>query len=381
MPLEHGADGRRRCSCCQGELQDFKEHERVVEDIVPATTRVTCYRTQSGYCRKCRKRVEARHPQQPPPADLPQAQLGLNALCVAATLKHDAGLPYRKVTRVLKDLCKLDVSPGALPKQMRRMGAWLAGPYAQIKAGLRQSDVVHCDETGGRIDGDNHWLWAVTDPRHTLYHMDKHRSGAVVRSLLGEEFAGHLVSDFLPAYDQLPYKTQKCIPHLLRDLERTREKNPAFAAHRFSRRLKRLCKDMLRLKRRWEELDDNTYSMRTSRIQDRLEQLGKTVSNEKDVKRLAKRLRKHAKAITAFLLVKNLPGDNNAAERAIRPAVIIRKISGGHRGRSTADASMVIMSVLRTARQQGRHLIDTIKQLVQAHLAGQPVNLLTSTSG
>ena len=74
-------------------------------------------------------------------------------------------------------------------------------------------------------------------------------------------------------------------------------------------------------------------------------------------------------------------GENNAAERALRPAVVIRKISGGHRGASTANASAVITSILRTARQQGRHLIDTVKQLVHCHLAGQPTDLLTSTSG
>ena len=54
-----------------------------------------------GYCPHCKTRVESRHPDQPPAADLPHAQLGLNALAIAAALKHDAGLPYRKVPRAM----------------------------------------------------------------------------------------------------------------------------------------------------------------------------------------------------------------------------------------------------------------------------------------
>ena len=87
---------------------------------------------------------------------------------------------------------------------------------------------------------------------------------------------------------------------------------------------------------------------------------------------MAARLDRHADALAAFLLAEDLPGDNNAAERAIRPAVVIRKVSGGHRGGTTATAAAVVMSVLRTARQQGKNLVATVKHLAQRHLAGQP---------
>ena len=129
VPLAVAESGACLCRHCSGELVDLKPQERVVEDIVPAKVVVTRYRTSSGFCKDCKKRVESRHPQQPPPADLPHAQLGLNVLATAAVLKHDAGLPYRKVCRVLNDLCRLSVSPGALPKQMRRVSQWLADPY------------------------------------------------------------------------------------------------------------------------------------------------------------------------------------------------------------------------------------------------------------
>jgi len=381
VPLPAGGKGSCLCPRCYGKLADFQQHERLVEEIVPATVVVTRYLTCSGFCAECDQRVESRHADQPPAANLPHAQLGLHALTMAAVLKHDAGLPYRKVTRLLKDLCGLSVSPGALPKQMRRMSQWLNEPYEQIKQQLRKSEFVHADETGARVNGKNFWLWVLTSPLYTLFHLDKSRGGKVPRALLGEEFEGYLISDFFSAYNKLPYRKQKCLVHLLREIRQTAEKNPDFADSLFARRLKRLILDMLGLKKRWDKMDDAAYTRRVCRIEDRLAALSATFSGDRDVNRLAKRIRKYAPHLTAFLLVKNLPGENNAAERAIRPAVVIRKISGGHRGHSTATASAVITSILRTARQQGRHLLDTMKHLIQSHLGGNPTDLLTATSG
>lgn len=379
-PLPVDGDGACLCPRCLETLIDLQEHERLVEDIVPAKPVVTSYKTWSGFCVKCNKRVESRHADQPPAANLPHAQLGLNVLAISAVLKHDAGLPYRKVTRVLKDLCGVSVSPGALPKQMRRMSQWFDEPYQQIKERLRNSKFVHADETGARVNGENWWLWVLTSPQFTLFHLDKSRGGRVARDLLGEQFAGYLVSDFFSAYSQLPCRKQKCLVHLLREIRQTAQKNSGFAGSLFATRLKRLIQDMLGLKKRWDQMDDATYTRRVCRLEDRLAALARTLSDDPDVNRLAKRIRKYASHLTAFLLEKDLPGENNAAERAIRPAVVIRKISGGHRGQSTAKASAVITSILRTARQQGRHLLDTVKNLVQSHLSGKPADLLTSTS-
>jgi transposase len=384
VPLAAGEAGRCLCPHCRAELEDLKDHDRVVEDIIPAAVRVTRYRTRSGYCRRCRRRVESRHAEQPPPGfhgDLPHAQLGLNALAAALALKHDAGLPYRKAARVLADLCGLSVSHGALVKQVRRLAGWLGESADAIGRQLRAGAYVNADETGWRVGGVNHWLWALTNPACTLYQVDKHRGSAVVRRVLGGRYAGHVVSDFLPTYNKLPYKAQKCIPHLLRDIRKTAERNPAFAASPFAKKLKRAAKDLLRLKARWDDYGDDAYCMRASRLSDRLDNLAKTESADKDVRRLANRLKRHAGGLAEFLLVKDLPGDNNAAERAIRPAVVIRKISGGHRGATTANAAAVVMSVLRTARQQGKDLIATVKHLVQRHLAGEPCDLFASPSG
>ena len=84
--------------------------------------------------------------------------------------------------------------------------------------------------------------------------MDKTRAGKVIRRLLGRAFGGTLVSDFYSAYATMDCKKQKCLVHLLRELNESAEKFPAFASGAFFTQCKRLIKQMLRLKSRWKKL-------------------------------------------------------------------------------------------------------------------------------
>lgn len=363
--LPEDESGRCLCPECQERLLDLEEHERVVEELIPATTKITRYHTTSGYCPQCRKKVESRHPDQPPAADLPHAQMGLNALATAAMLRIDNRLPYRQVSRVMRDLAGLTVCPGAIARQVKRMGGWMKGEHERLKLHLRQSPVVHADETSGRIQGRGVWVWTLTGPEHTLFHIDKSRGRPVIRGLLGKAFEGHLVCDFYGVYDKMNLKLQRCHAHLLRELHETAQKSPAFAASPFRRRCRRLCKDMLLLKSRKDTLDPAAYENRVVRLETRLDELARTQSDIPDVTRLAKRLRKHQAELTPFLRVDGLDGTNNAAERGLRPLVVARKISGGFRSKPAAKASMVLTSIIRTAHQQGREALATIKSILR----------------
>lgn len=378
VPLPKDDRGRPACPRCNCSLSDVRRHERLVEDLVPAKVVVTRYRTASGYCAVCRKRVESRAPEQPPAADLPHGQLGLNALATAAVLRVVHRLPFGQVARVLADLPGLSVSAAALAKQLRRLGGWLDPYYERVKLALRASPRVNGDETGWRTDGRNGYLWTVTDPRHTLYHVDRRRSGAVIEGLLGRAFEGTLTADFYCAYDRLDCPRQRCLAHLLRELRDTADKHPAFAAGAFRRKAVRLVRDMLALKRRWDELSDRRYTARARRIEDRLEQLAKAEYDEPNATRLARRMRKHRTELTRFLWDKDLDGTNNAAERALRPAVVMRKITGGSRSAQGAAAWAKLASLTRTASQQGRNVLETVKQLLVEHWAGKPAMALTS---
>jgi hypothetical protein len=137
---------------------------------------------------------------------------------------------------------------------------------------------------------------------------------------------------------------------------------------------------MLRLKKRRDELGKATYDRQVRQLEDRLATLAKCTWNDADADRLTARLSKHETKLTTFLHHAQVDGTNNAAERALRPAVVMRKITGGSRGAAGAKAWAILASVLRTAEQQGRDVVETIKTLLQAEWAGKHIALLTDSS-
>ena len=376
--------GKPSCPHCHVQLSDVKRHERLVEELIPSTVRTTCYHTTSGYCPGCRKTVESRAPEQPPAANVPHAQLGLNALATAAVMRVCYRLPMRQITRLFKCLPGLSISPGAIVKQLQRLGAWLEKQYDRLKLALRLAGVVHADETGWRTNGRNGYLWTLTNADHTLYHVDSSRGRKVIIELLGQAFGQPadqtLVSDFYSVYDHFDCHQQKCLVHLLRELKETLAKRPELTKHAFFTGCKRLVKSMLKLKKRQMTMDQDKYIAAVKRHEGRLDQLGRQTWADADADRLAKRLRKHRDSLTTFLHKPEVDGTNNAAERAIRPAVIMRKITGGSRSAQGAKAWSILASVMRTAEQQGKDVLETIKTLLQTEWAGKDIALLTDTT-
>jgi hypothetical protein len=381
LPID--AAGKASCPHCRTQLDDVKHHERVVEDIVPSKVVTTCYHTASGYCPCCRRQVESRAADQPPAADLPHAQLGLNTLATAAVMRVCYRLPLRQISRFFAGLPGLKISPGGIVKQLKRLGRWLSRQYHRLKLALRLAGVVYADETGWRTNGRNGYLWALTDADHTLFHVAPSRGKKVIVELLGKAFgaAGQtLVSDFYSVYDQFNASQQKCLVHLLRELRDTIARRPELAGHAFFKRCKRLVQDMLRLKKRRRRFKRAGYDARVKRLEERLGQLAASTWNDADADRLAGRLKKHEKSLTTFLHKPKVDGTNNAVERALRPAVVMRKITGGSRGAESARAWAILASVMRTAEQQGRDVVETIKALLRAEWEGKEIAPLTDSS-
>jgi transposase len=349
------------CKCC---LIRRRRHRRVVEDLIPSAVETTCYHTHSGYCPHCRRRIESRAPEQPPAANVPHGQLGLNALATGAILRVRHRLPFRQVAQLLKDMPQLSISAGGLVKQLKRLARWLDHKYHDLIRQMRASDHVHVDETGWRIDGKNFWLWAFTDPAFTVYHVDESRGGKVPLKLMGKAFGGTVISDFYAAYNRLNGKKQRCLTHLMRELKQTAEKSPGFAQTPLSRKLLRWCKEALRLKKRWGQLSKPQYQSKASRLEDRLDAIVELRSEHADALRLSQRLRRHRCDLTRFLWDQKLEGTNNAAERALRPAVVMRKITGGSRSDQGAIAWTKLASLLRTADQRQLGVFEAMKKLI-----------------
>lgn len=369
VPLTTDGSRRPLCPDCRTPLTRRRRHRRVVEDLIPSAVETTCYHTHSGYCPRCRRQVESRAVEQPPAANIAKVQLGLNALATAAILRVRHRLPYRQIVQLLKDLPGLSISAGGLVKQVKRLARWLDGKYRELIRQMRASPHVHVDETGWRIDGKNFWLWAFTDPTFTLYHIDESRGGKVPLALLGKAFGGTVVADFYSAYNQLHAPKQRCLTHLMREVKDLAKEDPSFADCPLSRKLMSWCKEALRLKKQWQELPDASYEMKASRLEDRLDAIMRREQTHPEAKRLSKRLVRHRPELTRFLWNQDLDGTNNAAERALRPAVVMRKITGGSRSESGAAAWAKLASLLRSADQRALGVFDATKKLIVEYWA------------
>lgn len=364
VPLPRDRAKKPICPHCRTPLTQRRKHRRIVEDLIPCMVETTCYHTESGRCPSCRRRVESRDSKQPPAANLPHGQLGLNALTTAAVLRVRHRLPFRQIAQVLKDLPGLQISAAGLVKQIQRLARWLDGKYQDLIARMRSSPHVHVDETGWRIDGRNFWLWAFTDPTFTLFHVDESRGGKVPLKLLGKAFDGVVVADFYSAYNQLDAPKQRCLVHLLREVRETGAANAEFNGSPFAKKLRRWCQDALALKEQRAALKKAEYEQKTARLETRLERLAGDDNPQSDVQRLRKRLQRHQLELTRFLHEEKLEGTNNRAERALRPAVVMRKITGGSRSKSGAAAWAKLASLMTTADQRKLGVYDATKQLI-----------------
>jgi len=152
------------------------------------------------------------------------------------------------------------------------------------------------------------------------------------------------------------------------------------ASHPFFRQCKRLAQEALRLKKRRKRLSAGAYARQVKSIETRLRNPGAKSWDDADADRLAGRIRKYGPRLTTFLHNPKVEGTNNAAERALRPAVVMRKITGGSRSESGAQAWAVLATVMRTAQQQGLGVFETIQTLLRAAWAGKKISLLVDTS-
>jgi hypothetical protein len=333
---------------------------------------VECYNTQQGYCPNCDEVVESRSADQPPAADIRSPQLGLNALATVAVLRAVYRLPFEPIVELLSDISGLRVCKGAIARQMQRMAKRLENTCDLMGLRLKLSPAVHMDETSWRVDGKNQWLWTLLNRHYTLFHVDKSRGSKVVRKLLGEVYGGTLHTDFYSAYGEIDCKKQKCLVHLLRKLRDTALKDTSFGEGPLCRRLKRLIKEMLQLKRRRGKLAEAAYEQSGRCLEERLRQLADGAYADEHSRRIANRLKKHAGELTLFLWDDEVRPDNNLAERGLRPAVVLRKITGGSRSDRGAQATAVLMSITRTIRQRDLPLLETFKDILMASWASKP---------
>jgi hypothetical protein len=275
-------------------------------------------------------------------------------------------VPYRKVTHILEQAVGLTVSAGGLARAGQRLAVKAEPTYQHLLLAVQQSQAVCGDETGWKVAGENAWLWVFTAERVTVYTIDHHRSHEVAERILGTDFQGVLNCDCFLAYDPLPYRQQKCLGHLLRRCgEIQQEPRPAEAV-RLSQRVAALLRGAMRLQARQGQLGPEQYTRACARLEAALERLLTQESTDEAAARLVKLLRKQRPRLFTFLYVTGVAPTNNAAERAIRPAVVVRKMSAGNRSARGARVHAVVTSLWQTCRQQGRDFLGVVTSLLRS---------------
>ena len=348
------------CPCCGGELQRCKRSRtRIIEDIpqeiTPVVTEHTIHR---DYCPSCKKHVE------PVVADaMPNATLGHHVVALSSWFHYGLGVTFGQVRDILASHLHTDITAGGLLDGWQRLAETLFPWYEQIGREARAGAVLHADETGWRVDGETYWLWCFCNHRCCYYLIDQSRGLPALQKFFIEAFNGTLVTDFWGPYDSVcAGDHQRCLPHLLRELFKVDEHNDSTEWKAFSKPLKRLVRDGIRMRKR-EDFTPERYASRIHLIHHRLCRLADAEYDDPDTARLGKRISKYRDQLFTFLDTPGVPPDNNHGERQIRPAVIIRKNSLCNRSEQGAATQAILMSIYRTLKLRG---VDPTKAIAQA---------------
>ncbi len=292
------------------------------------------------------------------------------------------GISLGKTQNLLHDFFGLSVSRAGLLGHLRWGGNLFEPVVEELFELLRHSPVVQGDETGWRINGQSAWAWCFRDPRLALFLIDRHRSRDVIVRVLGESFAGTLVSDFYAAYNGLDCAKQRCLVHLLRELAKLREELPWQSVRAFIQPLIDLFRDAIQLGKDRNKLKAQAFAQARQRIVDRFDDLLLTThSRHPECLRIWKRLFKHYDELFTFLYDPQVPADNNGSERDIRSLAAARSDGGTHREDWSATAFARIKSVIATGMKNGIRFIQYGIEVVRAKLRGEPLPLpLADTS-
>jgi transposase len=353
------------CPCCGGPVQRCRRtRTRIIEDIpqqiTPVVTEHTIHR---DYCPSCRKHVEPVVPDA-----MPNATLGHHVTALSSWFHYGLGVTIGQVQDILTSHLHTHITAGGLVDGWQRLAQALLPWYEQIGREARAGAVLQADETGWRVDGQLYWLWCFCNPRCCYYLIDESRGSDALQKFFIEAFKGTLVTDFWGPYDSVCCgDNQRCLPHLLRELLKVDDYNHGAEWQAFSKQLKRLVRDGIRLRKR-PDFTPERYASRIQLIHRRLCRLADAPYADADAFRLGDRISKYRDQLFTFLDTPGVPSDNNHAERQIRPAVIIRKNSLCNRSQQGAATQAILMSVYRTLKLRGLDATAAIAQALRTLL-------------
>ena len=358
VPVELSA-----CPGCGGALLPDGEDVVTITDL-PALRRpeVSAYRLARCRCARCGQPVRARHPAVAPDQRGATAhRLGPRVLAAAHWLHYGLGVPIRKLPALLSTLTGVEVTQGALTQDALRRAAREVGQvYQALREQVRQAPVAYTDDTSWKVDGESAFLMTFTTADTTVFQIRARHRNDEVREVLPADYPGVMVCDRARSYDAgalAAVRQQKCLAHVLRSLTEARTDQWGRARH-FPLRLQALLTAAIALWRRYQAGEVTAAELAAER--DRLQA---AVSAHLAPRRLTNRTNQkllnelgwhHDQGnLLRFLFDPRVEPTNNRAERALRPAVIARKVSHCSKNAAGAATHAAFASIIVTLRQRG----------------------------
>ncbi len=378
----------RICPHCQSDnltlIQETTEH--VQEDIViRPQTLVTRYLHGQAFCPQCHRPVV-----QAGEGELLNAPIGPVAKSVAIYLRYRIGISYRKTRELFRELFGLEFVP-ASALGFDRTGAARGEPiYQDLRDKIRASDVVHGDETSWRNDGVGHHVWFAGNERLAFFHIDRHRSAEVAKSIFGENFAGTLVRDRYAAYNGIGVDWQICIAHIITKAKEISAEHALLSQTEKDAAVSPFCDHLIDLGSQLCDVGKKLKSgdipwKEAAKIEKRsikeLNNICKQTLRFKPAETLRSYLvGPEQKFLFTFLRHPGVPPTNNHSEQTLRYLVIFRKICFGTRSESGLKTHSILPSLVQTARRQGIHPIEFLQTLLTANTATAQAALYNNSS-
>jgi transposase len=326
---------------------------------------VTEYQRHRLACRGCGESTCAALP-----AGVPQGQAGPRLIALVALLMGCFRQSKSRVALFLTQVLDQPCSTGWVVKLQHQATAALRPAYEELVDQLPAQEVLGLDETPTKEGLAKAWLWTCVAATFTVFAVRATRAATVLAELLGETYDGVVQCDRAKMYWSVG-RLQWCWAHLQRDFQALIDSGEG--------QKKRLGQDLLRPTRKlfevWARYRDGTVTRAG------FQRLMKPIRREIEALLLrgafagigtAKELSNHPDWLWKFVEVDGVEPTNNASERALRHAVIWRKLSFGTQSDRGSRFVETLLTVVETCRQQSRGVYPFIADAVQAHFAATP---------
>jgi transposase len=362
------------CPACGGPLAEERVDLAYTTELpgLPRPT-VTPYRVWVCRGTVCGTQVRGQHPDlASDPCGATAHRLGPRVRAAAHTWHDGVGIPVRKVPAVWHALTGVQLTQGALTQDaLPHAEGPLGAAYEGLRAAVPAAPVVHTDDTGWRVGGEPAYLMAFETEEVTVYHIRPRHRHEEVQEVIPADDAGVLVTDRGRSYDAQAFDDvpqQKCLAHIQRSISDVLATKTG-RARDFGEQLKGLLQEAMEW---WHAYRDGHRTDDKADAEALQAEITSPLRNRRlkdaDNQRLLNELGWHHDRgnLVRLLADPRIEPTNNRAERALRPAVIARKVSQCSKNDRGAGAFAVFTSMIRTLmKTQTGSVVETLSHLLR----------------